>query len=139
MSWEPAPALIWTSPLRRCVEAARLLASHLGAQVIEDERLIDVDMGSWTGQPWGAIARMPGGGLPGWITEDPAPHGGESARAFEIRVRRWWNGLDGQTCHALVGHDLVVAALGVIAAQQSWHASLAAPAGRDGLEVFERA
>lgn len=139
LSWVPVPQLVWSSPLRRCVEAARLLSSSLGAQLVVDERLIDADMGSWTGQPWGTIARLPDGGLARWVEKDPAAHGGESARALETRVRRWWEGLDGDTCHALVGHDLVVAALDVVARGRSWSDALWSPAAKGGIDRFERA
>ena len=137
LSWEPAPALVWSSPLRRCVEAARLLTSHLRAQLIVDERLLDADMGSWTGQPWGAIARSADGGLARWVQQEPAEHGGESARALEIRVRRWWDGLDNRTCHALVGHDLVVAALDVVVRNRSWMDALSTPLVPEGIDRFE--
>ena len=54
----PETALIVTSPLTRCRRLADFLAmSHNGRQVILDGRLMERDLGRWTGKMWEDIAR----------------------------------------------------------------------------------
>lgn len=138
LSWTPQPALVWSSSLRRCVEPARLLASHLQAQVIVDDRVVDGDMGTWTGHPWTSIAKTEKTALSDWIRAEAAPHGGEGVEQIERRVRRWWAGLDGKTCHALVAHDIVAIALHVVVHHQSWTNALNAPFAQGHFETFVR-
>ncbi len=43
-------AAIRSSPLERALETAQPLANAFGLQVVEDERLNEVDFGDWTGR-----------------------------------------------------------------------------------------
>ena len=41
--------LIYSSPLRRTVQTAEILNRYLGAEIVTDEDLIEMDLGHWTG------------------------------------------------------------------------------------------
>lgn len=73
---------LWSSPLRRCLDLARLLHP----EPLVDERLAEMDFGHWEGQPWDAIPR---GELDAWAADVAgyAPPGGESPRAVLARVQ----------------------------------------------------
>jgi len=95
----PLPlAAIVSSPLDRCAETARAIASvraagGADAEIVEDERLIEVDYGAWTG---GEIRRLEREPLWRVVQASPSavtfPDGeslrGMSARAVEA-VRDW--------------------------------------------------
>jgi alpha-ribazole phosphatase len=77
----PGAAPLYTSPLRRCLELARLLHA---APVI-DERLLEMHFGAWEMQRWDEIPRQQ---IDAWAA-DPvgyAPPGGESPAELRRRV-----------------------------------------------------
>jgi len=93
--WEPPlderiPALaqipaIHASPSPRARTPARRLAAALGAPLILDARLQELDFGRWEGRAWNALPRPE---LDLWA-EDPerrAPPGGETFAALAARV-----------------------------------------------------
>ncbi len=83
---------VWTSPARRCLGVARLIAASLGVELRVDNRLHEIDFGAWEGQPWSAIPRAD---LDRWAA-DPlafAPPGGESGAALIARVQDFHAGL----------------------------------------------
>ncbi|SFH68913.1 histidine phosphatase family protein [Albimonas pacifica] len=80
-----AAAAVVTSPAPRCLKPARRLARALGAGVIEDPRLQELDFGAWEGRRWSEIPRAESDP---WA-EDPvrrAPPGGESFQALAART-----------------------------------------------------
>ena len=91
-------AAIVSSPLDRCLETARAIAAGRAdggadAEVIVDERLLEVDYGAWTGGEIKRLARDPL-----WRTVQASPSAvtfpdGESLRAMSARaidaVRDW--------------------------------------------------
>ncbi len=94
---------LFSSPLQRC---ATLAASLGGAAVRYDERLAELDFGSWEMQPWEAIARAE---IDAWAI-DPAnysPGGADSVAAMAVRVASFYDDLLSQAlpgavvvCHA---------------------------------------
>lgn len=84
----PPDLPVWSSPLRRCAELARLL--H--AQPVIDERLAEMDFGNWEGVAWDAIPRQE---LDAWAgdVEGYAPPGGESPLAVQRRALALVGGL----------------------------------------------
>ena len=80
----PADRLV-SSPLRRC----RLLAERIGAvrglAPVIDERLRELDFGTWEGMPWSGIPRPE---LDAWAADflHARPHGGESVHMLSERV-----------------------------------------------------
>ncbi len=94
---------IVTSPLRRAVETAQVIAARIGADVETDDRLIDRDYGQWAGKTKESIELQ-------WGTVDDAP-GVEPAAEVESRVRgalvdltRWATG----AAIVAVSHDIVI-------------------------------
>jgi alpha-ribazole phosphatase len=80
---------VWSSPLRRC----RALAELLHPRPTFDERLVELDFGTWEGRPWGAIPRHE---LDAWAADVAgyAPPGGESPRMLQQRALTFVAGLD---------------------------------------------
>lgn len=74
----PGPALVWHSPLQRCVQLARAVqAARPDWQPLPDTRLREMDFGAWEGRAWSSLAKddidawtagfahhRPGGGEP---------------------------------------------------------------------------
>ncbi|HEX4979484.1 MAG TPA: histidine phosphatase family protein [Acidimicrobiales bacterium] len=75
------PALVVASPLRR----ARETAARINADVVVDERWIELDYGEWDGMP---LSDVPAAAWQAW-RHDPsfAPPGGESLVDLGARVR----------------------------------------------------
>ena len=79
-------AKIVHSPLERCGQTVEPLAAALGVVTIEDERLAEVDYGSWTGSKLGDLTDEPL-----WQTVQNHPSaavfpGGESLVHMALRV-----------------------------------------------------
>ena len=103
----PETALVVTSPLSRCRRLADFLAmSHNGREVILDGRLVERDLGRWTGKMWEDIPRDEAkafaadflGYWPPPVETDDGPvlrglgvaprlGAGESVRAMQMRVQ----------------------------------------------------
>lgn len=52
------PTAIYSSPLERCVQTVAPLAAACRLPVIEDEALIEMHAGSWTGRPLARLRRL---------------------------------------------------------------------------------
>lgn len=72
---------VWSSPLRRC----RALAEHLHPAPQIDERLVEMDFGSWEGVRWDDVPRAE---LDAWAADVAgyAPPGGESPLLLQRRA-----------------------------------------------------
>jgi alpha-ribazole phosphatase len=93
-------ATVFTSPLRRARETAAPIAAVAGADVVVDDRLIELDYGEWDQK---SFADLPREELKRW-RNDPtfAPPGGESLRAVNLRVASFCTEmLDGPTVVAV--------------------------------------
>lgn len=77
----PAPFVVYSSPLQRCAK----LALQIQAQVIFDERLMEMNFGSWEMQSWDAIERDE---IDAWANNliTYAPGGSESVTQFAQRT-----------------------------------------------------
>jgi alpha-ribazole phosphatase len=79
-------AVVYTSPLSRCVALARELARPHEAITVDD--LIEMDFGIWEGQWWDAVPRVE---LDVWAEDvwGCRPGGGESAQCVATRWQTW--------------------------------------------------
>ena len=77
---------IWSSPAKRCLALARAISTGTNAPKHRDDRLQELDFGSWEGQRWDDVPRD---ALDRWGA-DPlgfAPPNGESGAALVARLR----------------------------------------------------
>lgn len=84
----PQDGVVWSSPLRRCLELAR--AIHREPSVHPDLR--EIDFGEWEGRDWGSIER---GLLDAWAAdiEGFVPPGGESVASLRQRATKAVQGI----------------------------------------------
>jgi alpha-ribazole phosphatase len=93
-TWQGPPPRLVTSPLRRAVETAALLAAAWGLPAAEPEpRLAEMRFGDWDGRAWDDIhaadaARLAAWGERWW--QAPTP-GGEGFADLVRRVAAWWD------------------------------------------------
>jgi probable phosphoglycerate mutase len=102
-------SVVYTSPLRRASESAKLIAARLGVEVRPSEALMEVDVGAWSG-------------LTVHEVEDRFPEG--FARWVEWRCAGW---LDGETYEQL--SQRVVAGIREIAEKHAGERVLAVTHG----------
>jgi probable phosphoglycerate mutase len=82
-------AAVWSSPLRRALRTATLVADALGLDVRVDERLRETDFGDWEGLTFAEIQERSPDVLAAWLgDQDVAAPGGESFAATTRRVRQ---------------------------------------------------
>jgi broad specificity phosphatase PhoE len=88
-----------TSPLQRAMQTGEAIAQHHGIEPQVDERLVELDYGSWDGR---SFTDLPPEDVARW-REDPtfAPPGGESLTDVADRVAGF--------CAELLGDEIVVA------------------------------
>ncbi|WP_219116611.1 histidine phosphatase family protein [Janthinobacterium sp. UMAB-56] len=82
----PVDVPLFASPLRRCADLASALAQDLPSSDLRfDERLAEMDFGTWEMQPWHAIARAD---IDAWAADLAwyRPGGGENVLAMAARV-----------------------------------------------------
>jgi alpha-ribazole phosphatase len=106
--------LVWSSPAIRCRTVADSIARHTGADMMPDERLLELDFGAWEGRAWDTLDQAE---LDRWAG-DPwsfAPPGGESGAGIVARVRAFHARLacDGRDC-AVVSHGGPLKILGAL-------------------------
>lgn len=108
----PRASCVLSSPAACCRRLARAIGGRDAAPVRIDDRLRELDFGSWEGRAWDEIPRE---GLASWAENllDYAPGGGESLRMLWERVREWraqaLDGLDGDV--VVVSHHGPIRAL----------------------------
>lgn len=86
----PIGARLVSSPMRRCADLAHALAIDLSATPIEfDQRLVELDFGSWEMCPWDGIPREQ---IDAWAAAPIQwrPGGGESVLQMARRVREFY-------------------------------------------------
>jgi len=127
----PEPWLVWSSPLARALSLAQALVNCAPAAVAlhpckVDQRLAEMDFGTWEGQRWQDIPR---GALEAW-TDDfhhHRPGGGDNVAGFLTRVR---DALDdcAREVHARRARGAIwFTHAGVIRAVEVWLAGLPQP------------
>ncbi len=121
---------VWSSPLARCHGPARIVAEALGLEHRVDVRLQELDHGSFEGRSWDEIHAAEPEALARWGERwiEEGPPGGESARALELRVAAWADGLQRGTRHLVIAHAGPVRALRVRRSGIPWEEAM-------GLEV----
>ncbi len=82
----PRPNLVQSSPQRRCLQSACILAAHYGLAIEIVPALDELDYGDWTGQSFDDLDRDPRWLV--WNTQrgTSQPPGGESMRALQRRI-----------------------------------------------------
>jgi broad specificity phosphatase PhoE len=101
-------AVFYSSPLRRAVESAEILAN--GAPIVVLDELAEISFGAWDGLPWQRIERqwpeIAAAKLADWT--GVTPPGGESWQAFAARVAGAFDTVRaGPFPAAVVGHQAV--------------------------------
>ncbi|MBK5288212.1 MAG: histidine phosphatase family protein [Acidimicrobiia bacterium] len=80
-------ARVISSPLRRAVETATVIASAVGAEVEVEARLVEMDYGDWDER---SFSELPADALARWRKDARfAPPNGESLDAVGVRVAEW--------------------------------------------------
>ena len=109
--------VVFTSPLRRALESAELIASNAEVVVLSD--LAEIALGEWDGRSWSDIeamdAELARRKLENWLSVTPP--GGETWQVFEQRVDSALEVvlMRGQDA-AIVGHIAVNACIASIVA-----------------------
>ena len=76
-----------SSPVRRTMESAELIAERLGKTVDVEPGFAEMEFGRWDGLTFAEVAERDQAGLDAWLGSlDTAPPGGESFREVEARV-----------------------------------------------------
>lgn len=79
---------IVSSPVRRTRETAEELAALLSLEVSVEPGVAEMEFGSWDGLTYAEVHERFPDDLSSWLGDlDAAPHGGESLRAVQARVR----------------------------------------------------
>ena len=80
------PDMVQSSPQRRCLQSAWILAAQFGLRVEIVPALDELDYGDWTGRSFDDLQRDPRWSI--WNTQRGAsqPPGGESMRALQKRL-----------------------------------------------------
>jgi broad specificity phosphatase PhoE len=111
------------SPLKRASETMRILRAEMGLEATDfptDDRLKEINYGSWEGQPWNDIAALDRAGHAA-RQADPwnwQPRGGESYQMLAERVGAWLAEVVGDTvvvAHGGVSRVLRALVLGLSA------------------------
>ena len=78
---------IQSSPLERALETAQFIAAHRGTPIAIDERLNEIDVGSWLGKSFSELAGMDDWKRYNRIRSMSTPPGGESM--MQVQLRAW--------------------------------------------------
>ena len=113
---------LWSSPAPRCYEPARCIAELLNLNLTVDQRLLELNFGTWEGRGWDEIEHKESARLHHWMThwKTDSPPNGESLEVFQRRVAEWRTQLCPHTRHILIGHAGVLRALSVIEKLKTW-------------------
>lgn len=82
----PRPTLIQSSPQRRCMQSACILAAHFGLPVEIVPALDELDYGEWTGRSFDDLAPDPRWSRWNRRRSTSRPPGGESMRSLQNRT-----------------------------------------------------
>ncbi|AIO65611.1 alpha-ribazole phosphatase [Burkholderia oklahomensis] len=129
---------VWSSPLARCAELARVLADDARAPVEIDPRLSEIDFGAWEMKRWDEIGRD---ALDRWSADlmHAREHGGESAAQFVARVRPALAAFAAsERASWVVTHAGVMRALAAHALDASLETMLARPVAMGGVVWLRR-
>lgn len=113
---------IVTSPADRCRLIAAQLATRLGLDLHEDERIAELSMGAWEGRPWTWLEQHDGERLRLWMEQwqTAAPPGGESLTGLESRVQAASDATDSHGPVIWITHAGVIRTLRVLFQATDW-------------------
>ena len=122
------PAVVWSSPSRRCRGPGALLAKGWQVELRVDSRLFELDFGAWEQQPWSALSKTQDFQVWAQKWKEKAPPGGETLLELERRVRAWWRQAATSVEGVVIAHAGVLRALDVITGRvASWDEAMASP------------
>ena len=106
----PIVSRVVSSPLQRCRTLACFIARRRGLPMDVDDRLVEMDFGTWEGRSW---SQLPKAELDAWSQDfmHARPHGGESVAMLKSRAARAladWS--ERQESIAVVTHSGVIKA-----------------------------
>lgn len=115
----PNPLKVYTSPLGRAYETAKILARYINVELIIEKRLREVSLGSWDGKTKDEISQQ----FPN-VLDNSKPYNwyffspdGEKLITAKHRVESWLNEFTNQTvcvvAHGLIGRVLMGVYLGL--------------------------
>ena len=79
--------VVVTSPVRRTVESAEIIAERFGIGIVEEPGFAEMEFGTWDGQTFAEVREQRPDEIESWLGSlDVAPGGGESFREVEKRV-----------------------------------------------------
>ena len=111
LAGEPVTAVL-ASPLVRARQTAEAVAGACGLAVTVDERLVEIDWGTWEGRPAGGLA---GTDVDRWRAEDGTAPEGESLASLSARVESFCLDTLGAD-----GHVVAVSHVSPIKAAAAW-------------------
>ncbi len=111
LAGEPVSAIL-TSPLLRARQTAEAISAACGVPVTVDERLVEIDWGTWEGRPAGSLGVTD---VDRWRSDDGTAPEGESLTSLSGRVESFClDTLDGE------GHVVAVSHVSPIKAATAW-------------------
>lgn len=114
-----------TSPLSRCARLAGVIAAQRGLTLTTDERLTEIDFGTWEGVAWDAVPRD---GLDAWAADllHARPHGGESVAMLRDRALAAFTHWAGQGGDSLLvtHHGIIKSARWLTEGNAAWQSTL---------------
>lgn len=108
-----SPIDVFVSPLGRAQETAKILSRYVNVNLIEDNRLREVSLGSWDGKTKDEIEKLHPSLLKNakpynWHFFSPS---GESLQSAKERIRSWLTDVEGKTvcavAHGMIGRVLI--------------------------------
>jgi len=87
---------LYSSTMVRSIDTAKPIAEYFHVPLLEDARLVEVDLGSFNGQPWESTTPIFGLNSSGLLSSceyDFSPYGGESAEDTRVRLTSFVNDL----------------------------------------------
>ena len=111
LAGEPVSAIL-SSPLLRARQTAEAVAEACGLPVTVDQRLVEIDWGTWEGRPAGSLAVAD---VDRWRADDGTAPEGESLSSLSARVESFClDSLDDE------GHVVAVSHVSPIKAATAW-------------------
>jgi alpha-ribazole phosphatase len=79
---------LYSSPLKRAMETARIISERIGLEPVVDDRLVELDYGQWEGKTLEEVMKSNPKTLRAWQADpgEVAPPGGESGLEAQQRV-----------------------------------------------------
>ena len=114
LAGEPV-AVILSSPLLRARQTAEAVSEACGVPVTVDQRLVEIDWGTWEGRPAGSLAVAD---VDRWRADDGTAPEGESLSALSARVESFC--LENLDTPEAVGHVVAVSHVSPIKAAAAW-------------------